>query len=114
MQGVSDVAAEELGQELERFGDLFLAKVDRAAMDIERKSGTKTTRRKVALWRISMTTQYRSAAEDLDVRAAALDIWSLCQRMLDLLESGGEPPSLVRTSKSPWPLRACSWVLTRV
>ncbi len=85
---VSARAQDELREALRQFGDYFHATVDQASMEIERRAASKEVRRSALLWATRIDAQYRSTAAEPDHRAALLDIWALCRRMLNHLESG--------------------------
>jgi len=78
----------ELQAEIDEFIDYFRTTIERAAADIERRSESKEQRRAAVLWRVRMISECRSAADESDARASLLDLWVLCQRMLDYFTTG--------------------------
>ncbi|MBN1491499.1 MAG: hypothetical protein JXA69_16425 [Phycisphaerae bacterium] len=79
---------DELGERINDFVDYFRTTVERAAMDIERKSESKEHRRAAALWRVRMVSECRVVVDEPDFREALLDLWPLCQAMLDYFTTG--------------------------
>ena len=104
---------EKLAYELQTFGDFFQATLDRAATDVERRASTKQQRRAAATWRLRMVASFRSTANEVDLRKALLDVWSLCRRMLDYFQST-EGRTLFGNEGGRIALAAAEDIVTRV
>lgn len=88
VQSVPESAREDLRIELQEFLDFAEASVDRAAMEIGRKSISRSHQRTAVLWRKHLVTRVKSAAGNEDAREVLLDAWAFSQRLVNYFESG--------------------------
>ena len=85
---ISLESIDRLSQELKEFRDYYDSTMDRAAMEIERKSSSREVRKKSLRWHKLLTDQFRSVANEQDPREALVDIWALCCRLKNYFETG--------------------------
>ncbi len=88
VQSVPESARDDLRMEMQQFLDFTQANVDRAAMEIGRKSISKDHRRAAVLWRTTVVARADSVARNEDAREGLLDVWAFCQRTVNYFESG--------------------------
>ncbi len=88
VQSVPESAREDLRIELQEFMEFAQASVDRAAMEIGRKSVSRDHQRTAVLWRTLAVARARSVANNEDAREGLLDVWAYSQRLVNYFESG--------------------------
>ena len=88
VRSVPESAREDLRIGLQEFLDFAQASVDSAAMEIGRKSVSRDHQRAAVLWRTRVVALVKSVANNEDAREGLLDVWAMCQILLNYFEAG--------------------------
>jgi hypothetical protein len=82
------ISKEELREKLAQLEDNFEAVVERACDDLVAASGDRRTKKLTLLWQMRMFPMARNAVGQDDPVQGLLDVWTLCVRMANYLETG--------------------------